>query len=401
LTDKLQTWLLKNQAVVREATLYRAVNMLPDEEDVTVLLALLVKALDEGTGGRLRLVQDWANHHVGQDTALAEDWLAVLRVIKDVVGEQLAAAFPAAVALEHYRELDRIIMYAVVELARLTSATDHNQLLDHMVDLRKRMARLDQNKASFIKVAAHELRTPLTLLEGYASMLRAMSGTDPTQLKMLLDGFDTGIARLRNIIADMIDVTMIDADAIDLHFQPVFPEKIVRVVAENLRDSFTDRQVTLNIDPFPLWEAIFGDPERLYQAFEKLVTNSLKYTPDGGRVSISSRLVPSSGQMPGVAGYMVVEISDNGIGIDPENLERIFEVFSGIQGFNLHSSGKTKFKGGGAGLGLPIVRGIVEAHGGRVWADSPGFDELTCPGSTFFVELPVRIEPPGSSLIVD
>jgi two-component system, sensor histidine kinase len=114
-----------------------------------------------------------------------------------------------------------------------------------------------------------------------------MSGTDPAQLKVLLDGFDTGIARLRNIIADMIDVTMIDADAIDLHFQPVFPEKIVRVVAENLQDSFTDRQVTLNIDPFPFWEAIFGDPERLYQAFDKLVSNSLKFTPDGGRVSIS------------------------------------------------------------------------------------------------------------------
>lgn len=399
MTNKLQIWLQENHIAVRDATLYRAVNMLPDQEDVAVFLTLLERALAEGTGGRLRLVQDWVSKSIGQDSVLAEDWLAVLRVLKDVIGEMLAVAFTSAVALAHFRELDRIIMYAVVELSRLTGATDQDRLLDHMVELRRRMARLDQNKASFIKVAAHELRTPLTLLEGYASMMRAMSGTDPAQLRVLLDGFDTGIGRLRNIIADMIDMTMIDAEAIDLHFQPVYPEKIVHAVAENLHKSFADRHVALDIGSFAYRELILGDPERLYQAFDKLVTNSLKYTPDGGRVSISSRLFPSSGQLPGVSNYIVIEISDNGIGIEPENLERIFEVFSGIQDFSFHSTSKTKFMGGGAGLGLPIVRGIVEAHGGRVWADSPGCDEINCPGSTFFVELPVRMEPPAGRRI--
>jgi signal transduction histidine kinase len=192
----------------------------------------------------------------------------------------------------------------------------------------------------------------------------------------------------------MIDVTLIDAETININYQPVQIDKLTSMVVERIQRDSEDRQVNFDISPSPLETIIYADPERLLQAFQKILTNSFKFTPDGGTVFIRSYLSRSSEQNAGIDGYLTIEFQDTGIGIEPVNLERIFEVFSGIHDFSLHSSGKTKFMGGGPGLGLPIARGIIEAHGGRLWAESPGFDERTCPGSTFFVDLPIRTEPP-------
>jgi signal transduction histidine kinase len=397
LTDKLQSWLTERAVTLREETLYRALNLLPDDEAVDQFLVKLVDAVGEGVGGRLRIAQEWADTHVGPDPVFANDWLAVLRTAKDVIADALLKDFETTEALAYYREYDHVLTYMIIEVTKLASDVDRADLLDHMVDLRHRMARLEQNKASFIKVAAHELRTPLTLLEGYASMIHAMETPDVSQIKLIMNGFDSGIARLRGIIGDMIDVTLIDAETIDINYQPVHLDKLVSMVVDSVRRNSQERQVVFDIGRFPFQEPIFADPERLYQAFGKILTNSLKYTPDGGSVTIRSYLSRPGQQTDGSTGFLTLEIEDTGIGIEPVNLERIFEVFSGIHDFTLHSSGKTKFKGGGPGLGLPIARGIIEAHGGRLWAESPGYDEMACPGTTFFVELPVRTHSPEGS----
>lgn len=132
----------------------------------------------------------------------------------------------------------------------------------------------------------------------------------------------------------------------------------------------------------------FGDNERLYQAFRNLVSNAIKYTPDGGRISVDGRKLP---------GFIEVTIRDTGIGIDPDDHIRIFEKFGRTGNASLHSSGKTKFKGGGPGLGLSITKGIIEAHGGAIWVESEGYDETNCPGAIFHVLLPLRKEPPDAS----
>jgi signal transduction histidine kinase len=129
----------------------------------------------------------------------------------------------------------------------------------------------------------------------------------------------------------------------------------------------------------------YGDGERLLQAFRNLITNAIKYTPDGGKIDIDGRMLP---------GFVEVIISDNGIGIDPDDHVRIFEKFGRLGNVATHSSSKTKFKGGGPGLGLPITKGIIEAHGGAIWVESEGYDEQNCPGSTFHILLPLRKEPP-------
>jgi signal transduction histidine kinase len=119
------------------------------------------------------------------------------------------------------------------------------------------------------------------------------------------------------------------------------------------------------------------------------VVNAIKYTPDGGSISILGRqLEVNPADLP--RGGVEVVISDTGIGIDPRYQELIFAKFYQTGELSLHSSGKTKFKGGGPGLGLAIAKGIVEAHQGKIWVESPGYDEATCPGSQFHVILPLK-----------
>jgi signal transduction histidine kinase len=357
LMNELQRWLRDHSASIRDETLDRALNLLPDDLALDQFLLVLVEAVGEGVGGRLRLAQAWADNHVGQDPVFANDWLAVLRTVKDVIADYLSTEFETVEALAYFREYDHVLTYMIIEVTKLTTDIDRADLLEHMVDLRQRMARLEQNKASFIKVAAHELRTPLTILEGYSRMMHGMNTPDMSHLKVLLEGFDSGTARLRAIIGDMIDVALIDAETIDINYQPIQLDKLTLMVVDRVKRDSEARRVDFEIAPSPLKNIIYADPERLFQAFEKILTNSLKFTPDGGKVNIRSHFSRPGEQSDGVDGFLTIEFQDTGIGIEPVNLERIFEVFSGIHDFSLHSSGKSKFKGGGPGLGAADCQG--------------------------------------------
>ncbi len=143
-----------------------------------------------------------------------------------------------------------------------------------------------------------------------------------------------------------------------------------------------NRRITLDIkrDTFPN-TPIVGDPERLLKAFLKVLLNAVKYTPDGGKVLVSARQLTD---------FVDIMIEDTGIGIAPENLELIFEKFSTLGDPARHSSSKVNFKGGGPGLGLVIAKGIIEAHGGTIWAESPGVDEKALPGSRFHLMIPMK-----------
>ena len=125
------------------------------------------------------------------------------------------------------------------------------------------------------------------------------------------------------------------------------------------------------------------------QAIQNVISNAIKYTPDGGKITIDGRTLP---------GFIEVIVADTGIGISTENQSLIFEKFGQLGRVELHSSGKTKFKGGGPGLGLPIARGILEAHGGSIWVESDGHDEIKCPGSTFHILVPARTDTPDAEM---
>ncbi|HSO27152.1 MAG TPA: HAMP domain-containing sensor histidine kinase [Anaerolineales bacterium] len=250
------------------------------------------------------------------------------------------------------------------------------------------LERLDRSKSDFIAIAAHELKTPLTLIEGYSAMLgdRLPKAEKQGPIVQLMQGIGNGTQRLREIVDDMIDVSMIDNNLLSLHFQPVWINRLFNVLENEFMRVVRDRNQTLIIEPFEgSNEMTFGDDERLYQALRNLVSNAIKYTPDGGKIVIDGRKLP---------GFLEITITDTGIGVDPDDHARIFEKFGRLGSVKTHSSGKTKFKGGGPGLGLPITKGIIEAHGGAIWLESEGYDEQRCPGSIFHVLLPLRKEPP-------
>lgn len=250
------------------------------------------------------------------------------------------------------------------------------------------LKRLEKSKSNFIAIAAHELKTPLTLIEGYAAMLRdqLVDRGEYYQANILLKGMDNGTRRLREIINDMIDVSLIDNNLLALNFQPIWVGRLMKDLSKEFKPTVQERSLILEMIFFDgSDEMTFGDDERLYQAFRNVFLNAIKYTPDGGKIKVDGRLLP---------GFIEVTVQDTGIGIDPENHLRIFEKFGSLGNVSLHSSGKTKFKGGGPGLGLPITKGILEAHGGSIWVESEGYDEQNCPGSIFHILLPVRKSPP-------
>lgn len=250
----------------------------------------------------------------------------------------------------------------------------------------ERLQKLDENKSKFISVAAHELKTPLTLIEGYTSMMTDLVQDDEqAQMKNYLSGVNTGITRLRQIIDDMIDVSLIDNHLLTLNNQPVFINSLLNLLQHEFRKAIEERKQTLNVKEFEGSNLmIYGDSGRLHQALYNILANAVKFTPDNGVITIDGRLLP---------GFVEITFTDTGIGISPENQGLIFDKFGQLGRTDLHSSGKTKFKGGGPGLGLSISKGIIEAHGGAIWVESEGYDEVKLPGSTFHVLLPTRTEP--------
>ena len=184
----------------------------------------------------------------------------------------------------------------------------------------------------------------------------------------------------------MIDVSLIDNSLLSLQFQPLWLDRLLHGLVQEIKPVLEQRKLKLEILPFAgSQEMTFGDPQRLAQAFRNLLANAVKYTPDGGEIRIDGRKLP---------GFVEILVKDSGIGIPAEDKNRIFEKFGRLGDAALHSSSKTGFKGGGPGLGLPITKGIVTAHGGAIWVESEGRDEQLCPGSTFHVLLPLRKTPP-------
>lgn len=248
---------------------------------------------------------------------------------------------------------------------------------------------LDRIKSDFINITSHELRTPLTVISGYSQMLLE----DPIYkendyYQKVISGISDSANRLHEIVDTMVDVVRIDTRTLKLKKEPMDVKELLQQVYTNFRKAINERNQVLTFDFQDDLPLISGDAEELNKVFYHLISNAIKFTPDGGIISISGTVIHEQEVRSG-DGCIQIVVSDTGIGIDPRVKDLIFSKFYQTGELVLHSSSKTKFKGGGPGLGLAIVRGIVQAHGGRVWVESPGYDEEKLPGSHFFVILPI------------
>ena len=357
-------------------------------EQLERLCDLLAQTIVTGDTAWLdSILYDWG--HAPTETNLEQADYYVSFVINRMIALVIEIArekLKQKEALELLGAIIPILTHSLSVVIRYEMETRVAHISTELGKTQEKLQQLDQNKSKFISVAAHELKTPLTLIEGYSSMMTDLVQADEQlQMKSYLGGVNTGILRLRQIIDDMIDVSLIDNNLLTLNNQPIFINSLLGLLQHEFHKIMEERKQTLIIKEFEGSNLmIYGDSSRLHQALYNIVSNAVKFTPDNGTITIDGRLLP---------GFVEITFTDTGIGISTENQGLIFDKFGQLGRTDLHSSGKTKFKGGGPGLGLSISKGIIEAHGGTIWVESEGYDEVKLPGSTFHVLLPTRTEP--------
>jgi two-component system sensor histidine kinase GlrK len=252
----------------------------------------------------------------------------------------------------------------------IDSPPEIKELADHFNTMCERLKELDQMKLDFISHVSHNLRTPLTAIREASSMLLEEGYvTERERRDELLMITKSECETLIDSVNRILDLSRMEAKMMEYHFRKcdLFPEiqkTVLRLAPIALR-----KKIDLELKPFPELPQVRIDQERVGQVVQNLLGNALKFTPQGGAVTIRASLHDHRKE------WIQVAVSDTGCGISPENLERIFEKFQRIE------SGKETIRG--TGLGLSITKHIVTAHGGKIWVQSePGRE------STFFFTLP-------------
>jgi signal transduction histidine kinase len=332
--------------------------------------------------------REWFNHleaEVYLPIFSKREWIGLLALGAKISGNRYtendlvtlsALANQTAVALENARLVENLVKLNT-ELRQAYRALDKAN---------RDLERLDQTKSDFISIASHELRTPLTTIIGYTEMLMEDQSLPPA-IHRMLESISKGTRRLHEIVDSMFDIAQIDTRTLQVHLTPVDTATLIREVSSSLEKSIKERKQSLTID-IPALPLTKADPNLLKKLFQHLLTNAIKFTPNDGRISVAARTLPTrSAELP--HGGVEIIVSDTGVGVDPASQDIIFSKFYQPGDLSKHSTSKTRFKGSGAGLGLALSKGIVEAHGGRIWVESKGYDEVNFPGSKFHVVLPL------------
>jgi CheY-like chemotaxis protein/two-component sensor histidine kinase len=224
-------------------------------------------------------------------------------------------------------------------------------------------------KEEFLAIVSHELRNPLNSMLGWAQLLRKRRFEDPT-VSRAIEIIERNAKLQRKLIEDLLDVSRIIQNQIQISLQSVHLVPIIDAVIETLQPTAQLKSIQIESILDPSIGQVFGDAERLEQAVWNLLSNAIKFTPNGGRVNV---------RLDGVGSLAQITITDTGQGIHPEFLPSLFKRFRQAD------TSKTRSQGG-LGLGLAIVRHLVELHGGSVYATSEGEGK----GSTFTVQLPLQ-----------
>lgn len=380
-------------------------------------LVLCESIIRAATTGRAKMLESVLDDMVCDAVAKGlqvEDLLSNLYILKDAINDRLDEEIDPAIAWNMHLSLESIFKAAILFTASSYTAQTQNsknkknkkrknkkskktpeteqQLYDYAAKLaraNRELERLERTKTDFISVAAHELKTPLAVLVGYAKF------TPEERTQILAKNADTvfgGIARATNrlemIVNNLLDISALETDLLVIKRSSVNLKHLVSKIIAQAEVEAEARQHTYVIQVAHDFPKVIIDAKRLHQALDQLINNAIKYTPNGGKITVDVSLDERS-EKPNKA--LRIAVSDTGIGIAPEDRDIIFEKFYRVGETNLHSSGTVKFKGAGPGLGLSLAKGIIEALNGRIWAESQGYDEVNCPGSVFHLCIPVEV----------
>lgn len=255
--------------------------------------------------------------------------------------------------------------------------------------INERLYQLDRLKSDFITLASHELRTPLTLVNGYSQLLEMQleqmqedeigkqTAQKPLESARKLN---KGIERLSRVVDEVIGVSRIATNRLDLFFEPIHLETIIADIVDELAPVFVERQLSFHSgsggDDLGM---VSGDRAHIKTAVTNVIENAIKFTPDGGSITVC---IENKGEA------ITVTVQDTGIGIPQTDQPYIFDQFYVVGSVDHHSSSKYGFMGGGLGVGLAVTQGIMKAHNGRIWVESETRDVETLPGSTFHLLFP-------------
>ncbi|MDD1744536.1 MAG: cell wall metabolism sensor histidine kinase WalK [Candidatus Methanoperedens sp.] len=250
---------------------------------------------------------------------------------------------------------------ARIEIANKDLEEKNIELIAANKDLKK----LDEFKSDFLSMVTHELKTPLSNIRISAEYLESLDNADPVQ-KEMLQIIIRNIDRQTRLINDILDLSKIESEKMELKLEPVDIHKIGNAAFENIRQLALKKNITVSLDIPEKLSPVLADREKLNIVLNNLLDNALKFTPDGGGIFLSAKDYEDA---------IEVAVKDTGIGIEKEKLSRIFDKF-----YQVDSTSRRKI--GGIGLGLSISSGIIKAHGSEIYVESePG------KGSTFSFRL--------------
>ena len=316
------------------------------------------------------------------------------------VGKQVGTAVEGARLFE-----------ALQRQVRITRAT--NQDLEHsrrqlrenlsaLEEANRALSQLDRMKSHFLALASHELRTPLTYILSGTELLDSILGERLHEdERRTLEVVFQGGQRLKEIVEDLLEAARIESQSLYLAREPVEVSRLLQELQDDFQPVLQERSLKVRLQNLSAATTVNGDAHHLKKTFQRLVENAVKFTPEGGRIEVrTERLLPADiyrdvhqlrpfspvfFATPLSGSFLKVTVQDNGVGIEPEDHVRIFDKFFEIGDINGHSTSRTRFGGKGVGLGLTLVKGMVESHGGMVWVESTGSGS----GSTFHVLLPL------------
>ncbi|MCX5800853.1 MAG: ATP-binding protein [Candidatus Eisenbacteria bacterium] len=249
----------------------------------------------------------------------------------------------------------------------------------------QKLMRLDGMKSDFVSNVSHELRTPLTAVKAYAETLLEYDSLSEEQresfLRIILEQSD----RLATLVDDLLDLSKIEAGKLEMKLTPVNVNRAIATAIQSVGPGAQKGDIEISVSPSQEDGYVLADENRFVQVLVNLLNNSVKFTEQGGRIDVISVPVADSAggsvQSEVKPTYLRITISDNGIGIATEELDRVFDKFKQV-------TEKTTGKPMGTGLGLTICRSLVEAMGGRIWAENNGGK-----GSRFHFTLPLADGP--------
>lgn len=249
---------------------------------------------------------------------------------------------------------------------QIAIAIENERLLKEAEQARA-LQEADRLKSEFISTISHELRTPLASIKGYTTtLLRKDVKWDEQTKTEFLEIIDEESDKLRELIDNLLESSKVEAGALQISKQPVLLDKLAQRAVSEVTPRAKRFEFVVEFPPrFPIIEA---DPRRIEQILHNLLENAVKYSPNGGRIMIRGEVGES---------FVTVSVADQGVGIPTEQIDRVFERFHRVDNIQTRHAG-------GSGLGLSIARALVEAHGGKIWAQSTVGE-----GSTFYFTLPL------------